>query len=382
MKFVNKKVCLLFITAYLEARRHKRFKANTLQFSQAVEINIRYLNNQINSRQYKIKPSLCFIAFNPIKREIFAGDFSDRVIHHLIFEKLNRYYENIFINDCYSCRKNRGTSYGVKRANKFMRAVSYNYQRSAYVLKLDIKGYFMNIDRHILYGQNKKLIKKFFKKQPAEINEILYLLKKIIFNDPTINCKLRGKKEDWQGLPKNKSLFSASPNKGLPIGNLTSQLFGNVYLNDFDHFVKEKLKCRYYGRYVDDMIFMHQDKEYLKAIIPKIEFYLKKNLALEIHPKKIYLQPINHGLSFLGAFIKPYRLYPGKRIRKNIYSAFKEAARGQRSIDSLNSYLGVIKNYNSYKFRKNLFARRLGFATLNKLKAKINDDYTKIIPQK
>lgn len=369
--------------AYLDGRRHKRWKANTLQFSLKIEESEHKLIKKIKQRNYLIKPSLCFIAFLPVKREIFAGDFCDRVIHHLVFQRLNYFYEKLFINDCYSCRKNRGTSYGIKRIAKFLRAVSDNYQKSAYVLKLDISGYFMNIDRHILYQQNKKLINKFFHNQPADRNENLYLVKKIIFNDPTTNCRLRGLKSDWQGLPKNKSLFSAQPNKGLPIGNLTSQLFGNVYLNDFDHFVKEKLKCHYYGRYVDDMVFLHKDKKYLTDIIPLIKKYLKDNLDLDIHPKKIYLQPISHGLSFLGAFIKPHRIYCGQRIVKNFRQKIRLAANGQLQNPAfLNSYLGQMQHYSSFKLRQNILNSPDGQRALINFKLIPNKKLTKVQTKK
>lgn len=364
------------IISYIEAKRNKSWKINTLQFSRHLEYNCFDLKNTITNRHYYIKPSLCFIAFTPVKREIFAGDFSDRIIHHLIFAKLNQYYDPLFINDCYSCRKNRGTSFGIKRIANFLYLTSSKHGNTAYVMKLDIAGYFMNIDRKILYKQNQKLIKRFLKKDPAQRNLLLYLLKKVIFNNPTANCYLRGSHSDWKGLPKNKSLFYTPPGKGLPIGNLTSQLFGNVYLNDFDHFIKEKLKCHYYGRYVDDMVFVHESKEYLKTLIPKIENYLQKNLGLNLHPKKIYLQSIDKGVPFLGMIIKPYSIYPGKRIRYNFISALRQAEKTKKGIESINSYLGMMKNYNSYKFRKKHLESPLGKSALKALKASVNDDYT------
>ena len=361
---------------YNEAKKNKCWKINTLQFSKQLERNCFNLKKKIINKNYFIKPSLSFIAFSPVKREIFAGDFSDRIVHHQIFTELNQYYDSLFINDCYSCRKNRGTGYGIKRVSKFIRSVSDNNRKEAYAMKLDIAGYFMNIDRKILYKQNKKLINHFFKNNPNQKNYLLYLLKKIIFNNPTLNCYLRGHYSDWDGLPKNKSLFCAPPGKGLPIGNLTSQLFGNVYLNDFDHFVKKKLKCRYYGRYVDDMVFMHESKEYLKALIPQINNYLQKNLGLNLHPKKIYLQNTNKGLPFLGVIIKPHSIYPGKRIRQNFINALRQAKQTKKGIESINSYLGMMKNYNSYKFRKKHLESPLGKSALKALRAIANDDYT------
>ncbi|PIZ45066.1 hypothetical protein COY32_05645 [candidate division WWE3 bacterium CG_4_10_14_0_2_um_filter_41_14] len=125
----------------------------------------------------------------------------------------------------------------------------------------------MGIDRSLLYQKVKQTLSRFKNEINFDLDLVLYLIQKVIFNDPTKDCRLKGKREDWRGLPKTKSLFYAGENKGQPIGNLTSQLFGNVYLNDFDHFIKCQLKCRYYGRYVDDMVIVHQDKEYLKSVI-------------------------------------------------------------------------------------------------------------------
>jgi hypothetical protein len=377
-------------TAYLDARHHKRWKTNTLQFSAHSEENLLRLAIEIKNRTYRIKPSLCFIAFEPIKREIFAGDFRDRIIHHLIFNELNPYYDRLFINDCYSCRKNKGTDYGIKRIDHFIKSASQNYQKPTYVLKLDISGYFMNIDRQRLYQKNKFLIKRFFSAESKKINILFYLLRLVIFNDPTKNCHSRGKIGDWDGLPKNKSLFFAPKGKGLPIGNLTSQLFGNVYLNDFDHFVKEKLKCRYYGRYVDDMVFVSADKKFLKSLIPKIDAYLKHELGLKLHPKKIYLQPYQNGLKFLGAIIKQNRIYIGSRIKSNFYKKIKAInkiplKKSRKSplspkgsaLDSsfLNSYLGLMKKYQTYNLRRKIIISADGQNALKKLKLEATNNY-------
>lgn len=378
-KLISKKFLLNLATAYLDARRHKRWKNNTLQFSGKSEQQLLKLAEDIQKRTYKIKPSLCFIAFKPVQREIFAGDFRDRIIHHLVFNILNPYYDKLFINDCYSCRLKRGTDYGIKRINYFIKAASKNYTQPAYILKLDISGYFMTIDRQLLYRKNKELIKKFLSQEPEKINTLLYLLKLIIFNNPIKDCRRRGQVSDWNGLPKNKSLFGAPVGRGLPIGNLTSQIFGNVYLNDFDHFIKEKLKCHYYGRYVDDMVFVDNDKEFLKSLIPLINNYLKTKLGLSLHPKKIYLQPYRNGLKFLGTVIKPHRLYIGSRIKGNFYKKLK--TNNQTSPAFLNSYLGLMKKYQTYNLRRKMINNPLAQTTLKKLKMKVTDNYDLAVPE-
>jgi len=152
----------------------------------------------------------------------------------------------------------------------------------------------------------------------------------------------------------------------LPIGNLTSQLFGNVYLNEFDHFIKCKLGFKYYGRYVDDCALVHQDKEHLKSVIPILGRYLKDNLQLELHPKKIYLQHFSKGVNFLGAVIKPHRIYVRNRMKGNFYKKLhhwneiisKEQKLSEedkrRFMTCVNSYLGMFKQYNTFKLRKKL----------------------------
>lgn len=202
-----------------------------------------------------------------------------------------------------------------------------------------------------------------------DVGLIMPLIHQIIFNDPTKDCKMRGKKENWLGLPKSKSLFFAGENKGLPIGNLTSQLFGNVYLNEFDHFVKYKLGCKYYGRYVDDIVIVHKDKEYLKSIIPAIKKYLKDELCLRLHPNKIYLQHFSKGISFIGALIKPYRVYVRNKTKGNFYQKIQQwnkiflAKSGklekkdiEKVLASTNSYLGMLKHYNTYKLRRKMMS--------------------------
>ncbi|MBQ7074979.1 RNA-directed DNA polymerase [bacterium] len=131
---------------------------------------------------------------------------------------------------------------------------------------------------------------------PAYLKKVV---KKIVYDEPTKKGIFKGKKSDYNGLPRTKSLFFTKENCGLPIGNLTSQLFSNIYLNDFDHFVKEELGIKYYGRYVDDFVLIHREKEVLKNLIPQMRNYLQQQLHLTLHPKKIYLQPVQHGVQFL-----------------------------------------------------------------------------------
>ncbi len=362
--FENHELLVDLFRAYFDARRHKANTANALAFAAGYEEKLIRLYEDIVSRRYEISRSMCFIVNKPVKREIFAADFRDRVVHHLLFNYLNPLFETHFIKDSYSCRVGKGTSYGIDRVAHFMRSCSENYCKPCWVLKLDIQGYFMSMDKHILWRNiEERLLSSHnvdFDKETA-----FYLLRKVIFNDPTKACTSKGSRQDWVGLPKSKSLFFSSKNTGFPLGNLTSQLFANIYLDAFDHYVKETLHVKYYGRYVDDMLFVHEDKEFLLEVVEAVRGYLRTMLNLRLHPKKIYLQSLEHGMLFLGAYLKPWRIYAGKRTKGNFYSKIwawnKEAKSGHGfsnqddamgMLSPLNSYLGFLGQYDTYALRK------------------------------
>ncbi len=358
--------------AYFQARQGKTNKISTMEFDLDYEENLLSLEREIKTGNYKISPANCFIKNNPVKREIVAADFRDRVVHHLIYNHIYQIFENIFIYDSYSCRKGKGTLFGIKRLDHFIRSVSENYQKDCYVLKLDIKGYFMNINKDILWEKLRMdLERKRDQIKGIDFNLLMELIFKTVFNEPTKNCKIKGGRKEWIGLPKDKSLFFAERNCGLPIGNLTSQLFSNVYLNDFDHFMKYKLGCRCYGRYVDDFFVVSRNKVFLKGIIKRIDFYLKKQLGLKLHPKKIYLQHCSKGVDFLGGYVKPYRIYIRNRAKKNFKRKItawnnyyiKKKELNEREIKLLasvaNSYLGIMKHHQTHKLRKKLLTENI-----------------------
>ena len=347
------------------------FRRSALAFEVDYEKNLVKLFHDIRSRNYVPSAYSAFIVEKPVKREVFASDFRDRVVHHLIFNYLNPLFDPTFINDSYSCRTGKGTSYGIKRVNYFIKSCSQNYQKDAYILKLDIKGYFMSIDKILLFEMIQRKIIQNQHTLASELDVLLYLIKGVIFCDPTEGCVLKSPRESWLGLPKSKSLFYAGVNKGLPIGNLTSQLFANIYLDELDQFIKRQLKFRYYGRYVDDMIIVSDNREDLLRAIKKISDYLSVHLSLRLHPKKIYLQHASKGVNFLGVYIKPYRILVGKRVKRNVRRELNEGASqwnvtiNKNDIESvnkfridfcqtINSYFGLLRQSDSYNFRNNL----------------------------
>jgi len=357
-----------FFEAYFECRKNKRYTANALAFEIDYEHNLVQLCEEINNGTYQIGRSIAFIVNKPVKREIFAADFRDRVVHHFIINKLNHLFEKQFINDSYSCRTGKGTHFGIQRVDKFIRQCSANYTKDCYILKLDLQGFFMSINKNILFEKLEYFIQAKYISTDKEL--IIELCKKIIFNDSTKNCIIKGKHSDWGDLPETKSLFHSKPNCGLPIGNLTSQVFANFYMDSFDHYVKHDLGIRYYGRYVDDFVIVHKDKEYLRNLIPKLSEYLQSELQTTIHPKKIYLQHYSKGVKFLGTVILPNRIYIANRTKGNFYAAIakqnqiardhKPTKKEQQAFQSsINSYLGIMKHYKTYKLRKHMIFKNL-----------------------
>lgn len=309
-------------TAYYCARNNKRNTFAQVKFERNLSDNLMELYEDIRQYRYRVGRSMCFIINDPVKREVFAASFRDRIVHHLLFNYLSPIFEKKFIYDSYSCRKGKGTHFGVKRLDHHIKSCSYNYTRPCYVLKLDISGYFMSINRQLLFDM---VMKEVSKSEIQNKRLVEYLLKQVIFNEPTRGCRIKGSIEDWKELPDSKSLFHSPKGCGLPIGNLTSQLFSNIYLSPLDEFVKRELNITHYGRYVDDFYLVSNEKQILLKAIPRIREFLCSSLKLNLHPHKIYLQECRKGVRFLGRYIKPnditYATNSRKRLENNICRA-------------------------------------------------------------
>lgn len=248
----------------------------------------------------------------------------------------------------------------------------------------------MHIEKNILFNRLHTFINDKYTEPDKEL--LVALCKKIIFNNPVENCIIKGTKSNWNNLPATKSLFHSPVDFGLPIGNLTSQIFANFYFNSFDHYIKRDLQIRYYGRYVDDFVIVHSDKEYLKSLIPNIQNFLFSTLQLNLHPQKIYLQPYENGVQFLGVVIKPNRIYIASRTKGNFYKTIilwnnlikeNDNKLGREDLklflSSINSYLGIMKHYNTYKLRKKMLLQYLSAYFYNYVY--ISGAYCKLIPK-
>ncbi|MDD2205445.1 MAG: reverse transcriptase domain-containing protein [Bacteroidales bacterium] len=352
------------IIAYKDARKHKRGQNYQLQFEFNLEDRLVELRNELISGTYYPRPASCFIIHDPKMREIFAAEFRDRIVHHLFYNYTHSLFERNFITDSYSCIKNRGTHYGIHRLKHHILSVSAGYSKPCYVLKIDICGYFMHINRNTLLDMCKQTLEKMQNRQSnvngkswkmlLDFGFINYLLESMINSNPLDNCKIIGKLNDWNGIPKDKSLFYSDDGCGLPIGNLSSQLFSNIYLNVFDQFVKRKLGCKHYGRYVDDAYIVSDNRDYLKSIIPTINSFLQSQLDLSINYKKTTIIDAYHGIEFLGAFIKPFRTYISNSSLNRIKPKVKMLAKNDASYiqAATNSFLGVLSHYDSYCLRR------------------------------
>jgi hypothetical protein len=376
-------------TAYFDCRKNKRNTLNALKFEKHLERNVFSLIDEIYQKKYQLGRSIAFIVNKPVTREIFAADFRDRVVHHWLVGKLNPLFENLFIENSYACRVGKGTHYGVQQIDVFIKSCSENYTKDCYILKLDIQGFFMHINRKVLFNMLEEFIHKNYVHYDKAL--VLEITRKIIFNNPTQNCIIKGHKKDWEVLPKNKSLFHSPPNCGLPIGNLTSQVFANFYMHYFDTFITKKLGLKYYGRYVDDFVIMHKNNDVLKTLIPKISSFLRSTLQLTLHPKKIYLQHYSKGVNFLGTAIKPNRIYIGNRTKGNFYAAVqrhnKIVRKGKPTnekkgafLSSMNSYLGIMKHYKTYKVRKKMLQKEVSAYWFNHFY--ISGGYQKLVNKK
>ncbi len=347
----------LFI-AELQARKGgKRKTCDTHSFEVNLFENLLRLRDAMWEYAYKPSRGTAHIIFRPVQREIFAAPYVDRVVHHWVVSILVDWWERRLCYDSYSCRKGRGTSFGIRRLNHHMRSVSLNYTRPFFVIKMDIRGYFMHIRRDILYERVLWGLKRQFAGKYGKRYRILkYVIREVIFDDPIRGVKIQGSYEDWRGLGADKSLFCQPSGRGIVIGNLTSQFFSNIYLDALDRFVKIDLGYEHYGRYVDDFYIVVTEDELAQAkrdIRAIDNFLMGRGMSLNMKKTKIF--PAGQGVPFLGAVSRNGAVMPDKRIVRNFYAAAEKMAEGYGKIETIASYLGMMKQFDSYKVVRRIF---------------------------
>lgn len=315
--------------AWQEFRRGKRSRLDVQWFEFNLENNLFQLHQELKAKIYHHSNYTPFCIQDPKLRRIHKASVYDRVLHQAIFRILYPIFDKRFIFDSYSCRLNKGVHRNVNRLEKFARRLSKNNRKNIFALKCDIKKFFDSVDQNILL----ELIKK-----KIQDNNIIWLIEKII-----------------------KS-FEKEKGKGLPLGNVTSQLFANIYLNEFDQFVKHKLKIKHYLRYCDDFVILAKDKKYLIDLVYLIDNFLKEELKLSLHSGKIIIRKYHQGIDFLGYVVLPHyrvlRIKTKKRIFKKIKKRHQNLQAGLISEESFNqslqSYLGILKHCQGYKIQKRI----------------------------
>ncbi len=360
--------------AYFDCRKAKRNSINQLRFEINLEKNLVQLHRDLNDGTYRIGRSVAFVVTHPKIREVWAAEFRDRVVHHVIFNAISDRYHRRFIRDNYACIPDRGTHDGLRRISGHARSITQNWTRPAYFLKADVANYFNSIDHHILIKLAERHVPEGW---------ICALIRQAILHDPRIDFSMRSPSSMFERVPRHKSLLNAPAGKGLPIGNLTSQFFANLYMNELDQYVKRVLKAKYYGRYVDDVVLLHEDPNVLNEWYLRMDEFIKSNLAIHLHPNKKHLNLIETGINFTGFIIKPGRTYLRRTSLSKCQQKIRAWERRGSPVDSetlkdisqsLNSYLGMLRQVNGYNARKSICRR------IESLFLQVDGECTKIKP--
>jgi len=303
--------------AYQSCRKTKRAKVRTCLYEQRLLDNIQTTSERLIAHTWQPKPPILFMVTQPKLREVHAAVFEDRVVHHVLMHYLEPLFEREFVFDATSNRKGKGTHFGVNRLSLFMR----QHAQAGYFLQLDIKNFFYSVDHAILLGIIDSKLTKWLKKghvNSSLYNDLRWLCHQIVANDGRDNAMVLGDIDSRRGAP-HKQLRCIDSDKGLPIGNLTSQLFANVYMNELDQFVKHELKCKHYVRYVDDFVLCHTDKTHLLGLKTRIEDFLARRLGLTLRSPTM-LKPMRQGCDFLGYIVRGrYRL-----VRRRVIDNFNQ----------------------------------------------------------
>jgi RNA-directed DNA polymerase len=285
------------VTAYLDCRHNKRNSASAQAFEAHLERNLCALHDELQAGAYAPGRSICFVVTKPKPREVWAAEFRDRIVHHLLYNRIAPRFYARFTADTCACIPGRGTLYAARRLEHQVRSVTRNWSRPAHYLKCDLANFFVSIDRHVLRAQLARLVTEPW---------WLRLTDTVLMHDPRADVELRGHARLLGLVPPHKSLFNAPEATGLPIGNLSSQFFANVLLNDLDQRAKHQLRAPHYVRYVDDFILLHQDPAWLNAALADLAAWLPLQLHLQLNPRKTVLQPVSRGVDFVGHVIKPW----------------------------------------------------------------------------
>jgi RNA-directed DNA polymerase len=337
------------VQAYLDCRASKRNTASARAFEQNLEGNLCTLFDELAGGTYRPGRSICFVITRPKPREVWAAQFRDRIVHHLVYNHVAARFHAGFVAGSSACIPGRGTLYAAKRLEAGVRSVSQNWSRPAHYLKCDLANFFVAIDKHVLHHQLARRIHEPW---------WLWLTDIILFHDPRQNVELRGRAELLARVPPHKSLFNAPADTGLPIGNLSSQFFANVHLDALDQHCKHQLRARQYVRYVDDFILLHESPEWLASAHAQIRDWLPQRLGAHLNPTKTIQQPVDRGIDFVGQFLKPWRRTTRPRTLHNGIQRLATMP-AEDLFEAGNSYLGLVRQASHGHHEQALIARLL-----------------------
>jgi retron-type reverse transcriptase len=331
--------------AYLEARKNKRFRYEVLRFSANLDNELIAIQTALKNKTYEIGEYRQFVISEPKKRLIMALQFRDRVVQWAIYRQLNPLFDRQFIEDSYACRVGKGTHTALDRLQYWLRKVNRT-GKTWYCLKMDISKYFYRVDHRVLMTLLERKIKE---------KDLLWLLGAIVNSD---RCAF--------GLPLDANISDSAAairltECGMPIGNLTSQMFANLYLNEVDQYVKHELREHYYIRYMDDMLILCDDKAKLHEIKDNLAQFLDEHLHLNLN-NKTSIRPVYLGIEFVGFRIwathRKLRKTSAKKLKRGLKHLKYQYAKGYRTLDQIRpnimSYFGVLKHFNSYNLRKKI----------------------------
>ncbi|MYM31519.1 reverse transcriptase [Duganella sp. CY15W] len=330
------------VVAYFDCRRNKRNSQSALHFEERLEHNLMSLNEELVSGEYKPGKSICFVVTRPKAREVWAADFRDRVVHHLLYNRIAPRFYRSFIADTCACIPGRGTLYAAQRLAAKIRSASQNWSKPLWYLKCDLANFFVTIDKRVLDGQLAERIHEPWWMQLAAT---------VLHHDPREDFELRGAPALLARVPPHKRLMNQPGHLGLPIGNLSSQFFANVYLNALDQFAKHQVRARHYVRYVDDFVLLHESPQWLGAALTRIGAFLPDTLHARLNPSKTILQPVARGVDFVGHVIKPWHTSTRRRTVREAVSRIG-ALDHIDVFTSANSYFGLLRqSSNSHRDR-------------------------------
>ena len=335
--------------AYILCLKNKKRKIGTFNFvNDSICENLITLLDELNNRTYVPRQSNCYVITDPALREIYAAQFTDRIVQHFYMKEIEDILDKELVDGCCSCRKERGNDYALKLLEKYLVETSNNGNKDCFFLKIDLSGYFMSIDRKQISRKFLELIRT---KYTGKHKELLIYLTPIIFeNNPALNCIYKCEEKLRKIVPERRKMNPQS-DYGMAIGNLTAQAGSNLNLNDFDNFVEKDLKLTNYVRYVDDIVIVSDDKKELITKLPIIMEKLKETNQT-LNKKKTKIETAYHGVPFLGKVSYPYGY---QRAKKTTIIRIYEKAKNieYESVENLlamtNSQIGTLKKYNCRK---------------------------------